>query len=219
MQVSSRFEGGIRRVGLLGAVTLLCCFGPPGCGAGAGGDARTEELWVVDFQTHAQDVAAVAFDLDLDMRTLERATMNELERYYAAFPIRFITGVSRPSSTFSSICIRNGGDHRIGRAALDIGNDSVDFNCGQSDGLPRGVFIDRIAVIARPQINAPGLSSQQRAQLVARLLALALAHEVGHGLGLEHTNGIMASLPDFDVHANHAFTPLQAALINANIVR
>ena len=58
------------------------------------------------------------------------------------------------------------------------------------------MFIDRLAIVARPQIDEAGLTDAQRAELFARLLALALAH----------SNGIMASLPDFDIHANHAFT-------------
>jgi len=103
--------------------------------------------------------------------------------------------------------------------AFDVGNDSPDFDCGSSSGELRGVFIDRIAQVFEPQVAPLNLTTLERTRFFAGLLALALAHEIGHGLGLEHTNGIMATLPDFDIRANHAFSKAQEMLLDDNIVR
>ncbi|MHC4952877.1 MAG: hypothetical protein ACYTGZ_03240 [Planctomycetota bacterium] len=196
-----------------------------GCGAGGDGDVRTAELWVIDFQTHADDVDAVVARLDLDPRLLQDSTMERLRAFYAGrfvsggFAIFFELGKARRSSTTSSICLSNGDGRSLGRGALDIGNDNADFDCGVSDRERRGVFVDRIADVFEPQVASLNLTVAQRTEFFAGLLALALAHEIGHGLGLEHTTGIMATLPDFDIRANHAFTRAQEMLLDDNIVR
>ena len=46
-------------------VLLICCL-PALDGCGAGGERRTEELWVIDFYTLADEIASTILSLDLD---------------------------------------------------------------------------------------------------------------------------------------------------------
>ena len=187
------------------------------CGCSPGGDPRRSEVWVIDFQTYGDEVEATISELDLDMLLLEDLTLQYLDDYFEDLPVFFELGVTG-NRLKNSICIRHG-DGGIGRGALDIGNESVNHDRGEPNGVPRGAFIDAVALFYAPQVAGEGYDQEQQTSFFARLLALVVAHEIGHGLGLVHTTGIMASLPDFDIQSPHHFTPTQKAEIELNLPR
>ena len=202
----------------------LCCVAWAG-GCGAGHDPRVEELWVIDFATHSDDVAATVLDLDLDYDEFVEATLDELAALYVphfypgGYEIRFVRGHAEPSNAQSSICLRWAEDSRVGRGRVDTGNVTADFDCGSLGGEALGVFIDNLADVYRPQIYGRELSRMERSRLFAKVVALTLAHEIGHGLGLEHGDGIMAAFPDLGIDADHSFTEAQERQLRDNLAR
>jgi hypothetical protein len=194
-------------------------------GCGAGHDARVEELWVIDFEAHGDDVAVTMLELDLDYAVFVDATMTELAqlyvpRYYpGSYEVRFVQGRAEPSNAESSICVRWAEDSRVGRGRVDTGNVTADYDCGSLDGERLGVFVDNLADVFRPQIYGHDLSRPERSRLFAKLVALTLAHEIGHGLGLEHETGIMAAFPDLSIDAEHRFTEAQERQLRDNLAR
>ena len=202
----------------------LCCVAWAG-GCGAGHDARVEELWVIDFETHSDDLAVTVLELDLDYAEFVDATLDELAalyvpRYYpASYEVRFVRGSSEPSNAQSSICVRWAEDSRVGRGRVDTGNATADFNCGSLGGERLGVFVDNLADVFRPQIYGRNLSRVERSHLFAKIVALTLAHEIGHGLGLEHGDGIMDAYPNLSIDAEHGFTEAQERQLRDNLAR
>ena len=198
------------------ARTLLLALVVAGCAQE--GDARSEEIWVIDFETHREEVQRTVQDLDLDPLLLEVSTIDQLYVYYTGLDIDFEIGRTGAPGK-SSICIREGDAARIGRGLLDIGNRSIDRDCGENaEGIPRGVFINRLAIRFTAQVDGMGFGRTERTNIFARMLSLVLAHEIGHGLGLEHSDGIMDAFPDFSIDVVLTFSPTQRAILEENLL-
>jgi hypothetical protein len=106
-------------------------------------------------------------------------TLAYLEDFYAGFRIAFEQVYGEPAHFISlewqpsAICVYDQARPYYGRALVDAGNRRSEANCGTipSAGVALGVF-------------AGGMESWSEAEY---WVAIVLAHEIGHGLGLIHT--------------------------------
>jgi hypothetical protein len=141
-----------------------------------------EEVWRIDFETHADEVEATLSAQGHDAAEVAFRALERLNDYYRGLAIRFELGPGSGSGrAVNSICVRNAPGTTLGRGVLDLGNRSVDHLCGEYDGLPLGVFVDNTVDAIIRQGVEPDL------EVTSRTLAVVLAHEIGHALGLVHT--------------------------------
>ncbi|MEM8882962.1 MAG: hypothetical protein AAGD14_02740 [Planctomycetota bacterium] len=193
-------------------------------GCSQDGDVRTDEVWAIDLQTYGHEVEETLTDLDLPRNHFELRLIAWLEVYFRGVDIDFFIGDEFDRAQVSSICLRHGDTTRLGRGILDIGNDNPVHDCGSPDGTQHGVFVNRLEGIYEAQVE-PGMTREQRADLFARIVSIALAHEIGHGIGLEHSiadfgdGDIMKASPILLATINHFFHNAHFELLQNSVVR
>ena len=192
-----------------------------GCGGGES-DSRTGEIWAIDFQTYGGEVGRALDSLGIRLVELEPQVLFHLEQIFDGIDVEFRIDAVVGSPTISSICIREGETGRIGRGFLDRGNTHVVHNCGEPDGTQHGAFINRIANLYLGLEDRAG-AGPLRADEFGKLLAVVLAHEIGHGIGLEHAQqdrgagDVMKSVPIFSLDLDYFFSSPDRDRLAANV--